>query len=256
MAAAAVAAAAAAAAAPCHHWSHQGCPRCQPPFPPVCGLGPLCWVSAARTGHWGVVGLAQEAPVRPGCPASQASHPGGGARCPLPFPYPWGPRGSFLLPWLWTMAASDLGFSRTAFCVCDCATGCRRAPPAGSGSGWLRLVTFFFFVSLLQSFISWLSGPMYLFCLFLLVSLFWFRGLPTRKREGGARPEGVGAEHGERGRGRVGRSASGLWGFKIEIGSRKKNLSKDITCFHSLPASLVHSSTKRFLRGSLGGPVV
>lgn len=143
------------------------------------------------------------------------------------------------------MAASDLWLRRTAFCVCDCATGSRKAPLGGSGASWLRLVSFSFFVSFLQSFINFLSGLVYLFC-FPLLGIVGFGGLPTRNGRVSAGCEGVGPEYGERGR--VGRIASGLSSFKTEIGRRRKKISKGLTCFHSLPPSLVHSYGKRFLR--------
>lgn len=131
------------------------------------------------------------------------------------------------------MAASDLWLRRTAFCVCDYATGSRKAPPGGSGASWLRLVSFSFFVSFLQSFINFLSGLVYLFC-FPLLGIVCFRGLPTRNGRVSAGCEGVGAEYGERGR--VGRIASGLSSFKTEIGRRKKKSPKVSLAFTlSLP---------------------
>lgn len=116
-------------------------------------------------------------------------------------------------------AGSGSGLRRAAFCVCKGCERAREGAPGGS-AGWLRLVSFSFLFLLLQSFVDGSSGPVCLLSVSLGSALL-FRGAFRRGGRGWGRGR-ASESRTWRERGRGGRAASRLSGFKTEVGGKKK----------------------------------
>ncbi|XP_020954995.1 atherin-like [Sus scrofa] len=132
-----------------------------------------------------------------------------------------------------------------------CVQGCERAregAPDGSGAGWLRLVSFSFFVSAFAKFCRLLVWPG-VFVLFVsLGSALLLSGAFRREGRGWGRGRASGSR---KWREREGRESckSIVWlqdrSWRQKKKKKKKNLSKDLPRSHSLPPSLVHSLALR-----------
>ena len=135
--------------------------------------------------------------------------------------------------------------ARRLLCVQRVREGAGGRPGWLGGAGWLRLVSFSFFVSAFAKFCRWLVWPG-VFVLFVSLgsALLLSGGFPPGRGGDGAGGEQVRAERGERERGRGGRAASRLSGFKTEVGGKKKKKSLQRSSSLSLSPSLSRSLSR------------